>query len=254
VIDEGMTHGETAALAIEAPLPALIPVAGTDRYFPVRRIWCVGRNFADHAREMGADPGREPPFFFAKPADAIVPGGGEIPYPAATSDLQHEVELAVAIGQGGKDIAIGDAAAHIFGYAVALDMTRRDLQAEAKRLSRPWDMAKGFDQSCPISPIRKAAATETLDAASLWITVNGERRQQGIIADMIWSVPECIACLSSLVALQPGDLLLTGTPAGVSTVVPGDRLHAHCDGVGDLLVEYVPAAPSSCGGEDLSHG
>ncbi len=253
VIDEGMTHGKGKTLAIEASLPALIPVAGTDHYFPVRRIWCVGRNFADHAREMGADPEREPPFFFAKPADAIVPGGGKIAYPAATSDLQHEVELAVAIGRGGKGIAIGEAAAHIFGYAVALDMTRRDLQAEAKRLSRPWDMAKGFDQSCPISPIRLTAEVGTLAAASLWITVNGERRQQGGIADMIWSVPECIACLSSLVELRPGDLLLTGTPAGVSTVGAGDRLHAHCDEVGDLHVEYVAAAFAACDGEDLSH-
>lgn len=226
-------------LAVAAPKPALVPVAGDDSFFPVRRIWCVGRNYADHAREMNADPDREPPFFFAKPADTVVPGGGTIVYPPATADLQHEVELAVAIGTGGRDIAVDDAPAHVFGYAVALDMTRRDLQAEAKRMARPWDMGKGFDQSCPISPIVPADLAGSLGDPSIWLDVNGERRQQGQIGDMIWSIAECISYLSSLVSLEPGDLLLTGTPAGVAAVGPGDHLHAHCDGVGELHVDYV---------------
>ena len=223
---------------VDAPPPPAIPMMESDLVFPVRRIWCVGRNYADHAREMNADPDREPPFFFAKPADTIVPGGGVIDYPPATEDLQHEVELAVAIGRSGRNISVESATDHIYGYAIALDMTRRDLQAEAKRMSRPWDMAKGFDQSCPISAIRPANAVSSLDDLMLWLDVNGARRQQGLIGDMIWSIPECIAFLSTLVELQSGDLLLTGTPAGVAAVQPGDQLHAHCDGIAELSLEY----------------
>lgn len=219
------------------PVPA-IPIVGSDQLFPVRRIWCVGRNYAEHAREMGSDPTREPPFFFAKPGDAVVPLGGMLTYPAATQDLHHEVELAVAIGKGGRNIAVEEAAGHIFGYAVALDMTRRDLQAEAKRTARPWDMAKGFDQSCPISAIRTDADPASLAAARISLSVGGDLRQTARLGDMIWSVEECLAALSRLVELQPGDLLLTGTPAGVGPVAVGERLEALIEGVGQLHVEY----------------
>ncbi len=219
------------------PVPA-IPIAGSSQLFPVRRIWCVGRNYAEHAREMGSDPTREPPFFFAKPGDAVVPFGGVLAYPAATLDLHHEVELAVAIGKGGRDIGAADAAGHIFGYAVALDMTRRDLQAEAKRTARPWDMAKGFDQSCPISAIRTDIDAASFASARICLSVGGEVRQTAQLGDMIWSVEECVAALSRLVELQPGDLLLTGTPAGVGPVSAGEQLEAVCEGIGELQVEY----------------
>ena len=225
-------------LVIPAPPVALIPVKESDAFFPVRRIWCVGRNYADHAREMGADPVREPPFFFAKPTDAIVPSGGRIAYPVGTRKLHHEVELAVAIGKDGRNIDPIEAESHIFGYAIALDMTRRDIQDIAKTMRRPWDMAKGFDQSCPISEIQPRAAAKGVDAAAISLSINGQVRQQGAINQMIWSVAECIAVLSRLVELQPGDILLTGTPAGVGEVHPGDKLHAQCEGIGDLDVEY----------------
>jgi fumarylpyruvate hydrolase len=229
------------SFAFPAPPTPAIPIEGADLLFPVRRIWCVGRNYAEHAREMGGDALREPPFFFGKPAHAVVPGGGEVRYPAATNDLHHEVELAVAISGGGADIAVEDAHRHIFGWALALDMTRRDLQAEAKRMARPWDMAKGFDQSCPVGAIRPAAAAGTMNSGALWLLVNGEERQRGDLSDMIWSVPECIAALSRLVRLAPGDLLLTGTPAGVGPVAPGDVLKAHCALTPPLTVKYLPA-------------
>ena len=235
-----MTDPAVAArrLVIPAPPVALIPVKESDAFFPVRRIWCVGRNYADHAREMGADPVREPPFFFAKPTDAIVPCGGRVAYPVGTKKLHHEVELAVAIGKHGRNIDPSEAESHIFGYAIALDMTRRDIQDTAKTMRRPWDMAKGFDQSCPISEIQPRAAAKGVDAAAISLAINGQVRQQGAINQMIWSVAECISVLSRLVELQPGDILLTGTPAGVGEVHPGDKLHAQCEGIGDLDVEY----------------
>jgi fumarylpyruvate hydrolase len=225
-------------LVIPAPPVVLIPVNESDAYFPVRRIWCVGRNYADHALEMGADPVREPPFFFAKPTDAIVPSGGKIAYPVATKNLHHEVELAVAIHRSGRNIDPVEAENYIFGYAIALDMTRRDIQDSAKTLRRPWDMAKGFDQSCPISEIQPRATAGSLNAAAISLSINGQVRQQGATDQMIWSVAECIAVLSRLVELQPGDILLTGTPAGVGEVHPGDKLHAQCEGIGNLYVEY----------------
>ncbi|MFC2249285.1 fumarylacetoacetate hydrolase family protein [Labrys portucalensis] len=222
---------------IEPPPQAFVAVAGEAAVFPVRRIWCVGRNYADHAREMGADPTREPPFFFAKPADAVNPGG-LLPFPSQTSDLHHEIELVVAIGQGGRDIPVEQALDHVYGYAVGLDMTRRDIQAEAKKLSRPWELAKGFDQSCPIGAIVPAARIGHPDKGRIEVTVNGKVQQSGDLSQMIWSVPEAIAYLSRYVALAPGDLLMTGTPAGVSSVKPGDTLRGSCEGIGEIVVSY----------------
>src|SRR6267154_3587197 len=202
----------------EPPIVPSVAVAEMKARLPVRRIFCVGRNYAEHAREMGGDTNREPPFFFTKPADALVPMGGKLSFPIATKDLHYEVELAVALKGGGRQLSADAAQALIFGYAVALDMTRRDLQAEAKRLARPWDMAKGFDQSCPISALRPAASASTALRGELLLSVNGEVRQRGDLSDMIWSPSECLAVLSTLVELRAGDLLLTGTPAGVGAV------------------------------------
>ena len=223
---------------IPEPPRAAIPVEGSHELFPVRRIFCVGRNYAEHAREMGGDPNREPPFFFTKPADALVPMGGKLSFPIATKDLHHEVELAVALKGGGRQLSADAAQALIFGYAVALDMTRRDLQAEAKRLARPWDMAKGFDQSCPISALRPASAPTAL-RGELSLSVNGAMRQRGDLSDMIWSPSECLAVLSTLVELRAGDLLLTGTPAGVGAVAAGDVLEAKCALTPALQIQYL---------------
>lgn len=220
------------------PQPAL-PVFGTDLLFPVRRIWCVGRNYAEHAREMGHDPDREPPFFFAKPADAIVASGSTIPFPMATEDLHHEIELVVAIGQGGVAIDAERALEHVFGYAVGLDMTRRDRQAEAKRLARPWEMGKAFDRSAPMSAIAPASRIGHPVRGAIVLAVNGQIRQAGDLAQQIWSVAETIAHLSRLVELAPGDLIMTGTPAGVGPVRPGDRLEGRIEAVGELAVTYA---------------
>ncbi|OYD86081.1 MULTISPECIES: fumarylacetoacetate hydrolase family protein [Azospirillum] len=212
-----------------------VPVAGGDP-FPVRRIYCVGRNYAAHAREMGADPDREPPFFFMKPADAIVADGTAIPYPPRTANLHHEIELVVAIGTGGRDIPVERALDHVYGYGVGLDMTRRDLQNAAKKEGKPWDMGKGFDQSAPCGTLRRAADIGHPDKGSVTLSVNGELRQKGDLADLIWSVSETIAYLSGLVELQPGDLIYTGTPEGVGPVVAGDRLEGAVEGVGSIAV------------------
>ena len=220
------------------PLPA-VPVVGTAACFPVRRIYCVGRNYADHAREMGHDPEREPPFFFSKPADAIVPGGGDVAYPPQTANLQHEVELVVALAHGGRDIPVSAAAGAIFGYAVGFDLTRRDVQQRAKDKGHPWDMGKGFEQSAPLSAIVPVAAIGHPMAGAITLRVNGEARQSGDLRQMTWSVPEVIAKLSEYVTLAPGDLIFTGTPAGVSTVVRGDVLVGQVDGVGALTIRLV---------------
>ncbi|MBP2311560.1 fumarylacetoacetate hydrolase family protein [Azospirillum soli] len=212
-----------------------VPVAGGDP-FPVRRIYCVGRNYAAHAREMGADPDREPPFFFTKPADAVVADGGTVPYPPATSNLHHEIELVVAIGRGGRDIPVESALEHVYGYAVGLDMTRRDLQNAAKKEGKPWDMGKGFDHSAPCSAIRRAADIGHPAKGAVTLLVNGELRQKGDLSDLIWSVSETISYLSGLVELQPGDLIYTGTPEGVAAVTTGDRLEGAVEGVGTLTV------------------
>ena len=215
------------------PAQPAVAIAGRSERFPVHRIYCVGRNYAAHAREMGKDPNREAPFFFSKPADAIAAHGATLPFPTRTSDLHHEIELVVALGKGGANIGVAQASQHIFGYAVGLDLTRRDLQAEAKDKGRPWDTAKGFDRSAPISAITPGA---TLDNGRIWLRVNGDLRQQGMLADMIWSVPEIIAELSTLYELAPGDLIFTGTPAGVAAIQPGDRLEGGVDGLETLRI------------------
>jgi fumarylpyruvate hydrolase len=222
---------------IPAPAVTTVAVAGTDAVFPVARVFCVGRNYAEHSIEMGGDPEREPPFFFMKPADAVV-SGGTLPFPTQTQDLHHEVELVVALGEGGREIPVEEALDRVFGYAVGLDMTRRDMQAVAKETRRPWDMAKGFDQSAPISPIRAAEEIGHPTRGAVWLRINGELRQEGDLAQQIWTVPETIAYLSTLLTLRAGDLLMTGTPKGVGRVEPGDRLDGHIDGVGDLSVAY----------------
>jgi len=216
-------------------LPTL-PVADSDTAFPVRRIYCVGRNYAAHAREMGHDPDREPPFFFAKPADSIVPNGGDITYPVATQNLHPEIELVVALGQGGWNIPVGKANNFIYGYSVGLDLTRRDMQGVAKDMGRPWDLSKGFDNAAPMSAIRPVSETGILESGVISLTVNGKLRQKGNLADMIWNVPETINCLSGLIELKSGDLIFTGTPAGVAGIERGDVLVGHVDGLDDLHV------------------
>jgi fumarylpyruvate hydrolase len=223
--------------AIAPPDVTTVDVAGTDAVFPVARVYCVGRNYAEHAVEMGHDPDREPPFFFMKPADAVV-GAGTLPFPTQTHELHHEVELVVALAEGGRDIPVERALDHVFGYAVGLDMTRRDLQEVAKKAGRPWDMAKGFDQSAPTGQIRIVEDIGHPTKGAIWLRINGEPRQEGDLDQQIWKVPETISFLSTLVALRPGDLIMTGTPKGVGRVEPGDRLDGHIDGVGALSVSY----------------
>jgi fumarylpyruvate hydrolase len=218
---------------IAPPATIAVPVAGGG-LFPVRRIFCVGRNYAEHAREMGHDPEREPPFFFTKPADALVTGGADTPYPSATSDLHHEIELVAAIGLEGTDISADAALDHVWGYAAGIDLTRRDLQNVAKKLARPWDMAKAFDHSAPIGDLAPAVKIGHPTAGRIALSVNGDVRQQGDLGDLIWSVAEAIAYLSSFVTLKPGDLLFTGTPAGVAAVSRGDRLEGAIEGVGSI--------------------
>jgi fumarylpyruvate hydrolase len=222
------------------PVPSLA-VEGSDARFPVGRIYCVGRNYADHAREMGHDPDREPPFFFMKAANSIVPHGSTIAYPVGTKDVHHEIEMVVALAKGGKDIPVEKALDHVWGYAVGLDMTRRDIQGEAKKLGRPWEMGKSFDESAPISALRPASAVGHPAKGAIWLEVNGQVKQKGDLAMQIWSVPEQINYLSKLITLQPGDLIFSGTPAGVGPVKAGDKLHGHVDGVGDLEVTYRAA-------------
>ncbi|MNR94898.1 Fumarylpyruvate hydrolase [compost metagenome] len=214
-------------------------IAGDAKRFPIRRIFCVGKNYADHAREMGGDPTREPPFFFSKPADAVVSGTADIAMPSRTDNLHHEIELVMALGQGGANIAAQDALATVFGYAVGNDLTRRDLQADAKAGARPWDMAKGFDHSAVLSPIRPVAEIGHPAPARIWLSVNGALRQDGDIADMIWPVGDIIAELSTYVELQPGDLIYTGTPAGVGRISPGDLVEGGIDGIGTIANRFV---------------
>lgn len=222
-------------LVIPAPAATTIPVIGGDS-FPVRRIYCVGRNYAAHAREMGADPDREDPFFFMKPADAIVPTGSTIPYPVKTRDYQHEIEMVVALKGGGSDVPVAKALDLVFGYAVGLDMTRRDIQGEAKKMGRPWDMGKGFDQSAPCAPISPASKVGHIGKGAIWLKVNGKIRQKSDLELLIWSIPETISYLSGLVTLAPGDLIYSGTPEGVAAVVKGDKLEGHVDGLTDLAI------------------
>jgi len=228
-----------SSYVIQAPVQPSLGVVNSEQRFPVRRVFCVGRNYGAHAREMGSDPNREPPFFFAKPADAVVPAGGAVPYPPATQDLHHEVELVVALGAGGADIDPAKALDLVWGYGVGLDLTRRDLQAVAKDSGRPWDMAKGFDASAPCSDLVPAATLGHPQDARIWLEVNGQLKQEGNLNEMIWSIPEVIATLSRLVTLAPGDLIYTGTPAGVAALKPGDQLRGGVDGVAEFALSIA---------------
>ena len=216
---------------ITAPETASVAVAGSSARFPVRRVFCVGRNYAAHAREMGSDPNREPPFFFTKPADAVIPASGAVPYPPSTNDLHHEIELVVALKAGGKDIDAAQALELVWGYGVGLDLTRRDLQAVAKDAGRPWDMAKGFDASAPCSALHPVSDVGHPAQARIWLEVNGSLRQEGNLDEMIWPIADVIASLSRLVTLAPGDLIYSGTPSGVGALQPGDRVRGGVDGV-----------------------
>ncbi|WP_299752049.1 fumarylacetoacetate hydrolase family protein [uncultured Tateyamaria sp.] len=220
--------------------PASVAVAGSEDRFPIRRIFCVGRNYAAHAREMGKDPDREPPFFFTKPADAVVDSPCTIPYPPLTADLHHEIELVIAIGTGGANIPADAVMDHVWGAGVGIDMTRRDLQAEAKKMGRPWDWAKAFDFSAPMSPLVPLQNVPSLTAGRIWLAVNGEVRQDADIADLIWPVREHVAYLSQAVTLAPGDLIMTGTPAGVGAVKTGDVMTGGVEGIAEIEVTVGP--------------
>jgi len=219
---------------IAVPKTPSLAVEGQSARFPLRRVYCVGRNYSEHAREMGHDPDREPPFFFSKPADAVVPASGSVPYPTLTEDLHYEVELVVAIAQGGKNIAVADALSHVWGYTVGVDLTRRDLQAQAKKMGRPWDFAKGFDASAPASPLLPVSQTGHPATGKIWLEVKGEQRQRGDLSDQIWQVADVISYLSQAVELQPGDLIYTGTPAGVGAVQRGDVITGGIEGLSDF--------------------
>ena len=221
-----------------APMQPSVEVKGTGNRFPVRRIFCVGRNYAAHAREMGNDD-REPPFFFTKPADAVVANNASIPYPPRTANFHHEVELVVAIGSSGVNVAKGDASALIYGYAVGIDLTRRDLQNDSKDNGRPWDTSKGFDRSAPIAAIHPRKDVGLIETGEIWLKVNGKDRQRANLAEMTWKVPEIIAELSTLFELAPGDLIFTGTPAGVGPLVRGDAVEAGIDGLTSLQTKIV---------------
>ena len=224
---------------IEVPKTTALPVEGETATFPVRRIYCVGRNYADHAREMGHDPDREPPFFFQKPTDAIVPNNQTIPFPVGTKDLHHEIELVVAIGTGGKNIPQDKALDHVYGYGVGLDMTRRDLQDEAKQLRRPWETGKSSDSSGPVGPIYPVSAVGHLGKGRISLSVDGQMRQDADLADMVWSVAEQIAILSSYYELKAGDVIFSGTPEGVGRVDRGQVMVGAIDGLGEIHLKVV---------------
>ena len=228
--------------AVPAPQTYTLAISGSDEVFPVNRVFCVGRNYAAHAREMGKDPDRDPPFFFMKPACAVVQAGEqtiEIPYPPMTANFHHEIELVVTIAKGGKDISEADALSHVHGYAVGLDMTRRDLQLEARDKGRPWEFGKAFAGSAPIGPVVPAAKIGHPSSATISLTVNDQPRQSSDTAKLIWSVAESIAYLSRYETLEPGDVIMTGTPEGVNAVVPGDVMKGHIDGLGDIVVRVA---------------
>jgi len=221
-----------------------VPVHGSAERFPVRHIYCVGRNYAEHAREMGGDPNKEPPFFFTKPFDAIVPvvppAIGDVRYPLGTKDYHFEIELVVAIGSVGVRVAPENALDLVWGYGVGLDMTRRDLQGQAKKTGRPWDYGKSFAQSAPIAPLHPVSEVGHIGKGAIWLDVNGERKQAGDIADMVWDVPHTLSFLSQYYDLMPGDLIFSGTPAGVGPCVAGDTLHGHVNGLSDLRIHITP--------------
>jgi fumarylpyruvate hydrolase len=220
-----------------APIPTL-PIAGSDQVFPIRRVYCVGRNYAEHAIEMGHDPNREPPFFFQKNPDNVVTDG-KFPYPPQTKDVHHEIELVVALGKGGANIPAEKALDYIYGYAVGLDMTRRDLQGEAKKMGRPWEVGKAVEASAPCGPLVPAAKIGHLTKGAVWLDVNGQRRQTGDLSQLIWNIPETIAYLSGLFTLAAGDLIMTGTPAGVGAVKKGDVMKGGVEGIGEIEVRVV---------------
>jgi fumarylpyruvate hydrolase len=224
---------------IPPPPQATLDVAGTSKKFPVRRIWCVGRNYIEHIREMGQDE-RAPPFFFAKPADAVVPDGGTVPYPSLTKDMHHEVELVVALKSGGINIPVAKANDCIYGYGVGIDLTRRDLQVASRELKRPWEVGKAFDASAPCGPLKPASEIGHPAKGRITLKVNGQVRQDGDLNQLIWNVPEIIAKLSEMVALEAGDIIMTGTPAGVAATVAGDKLECEVEGVGKLTVTIGP--------------
>ena len=224
----------TATYVLTPPEQATLSVAGSAERFPVHRVYCVGRNYAAHAVEMGHDPDKEPPFFFQKNPDNLIADATAFPYPPATEDVHHEIELLVALKSGGENIAVENALDHVFGYGVSLDMTRRDLQGEMKKLGRPWEIGKAFEMSAPAGPVLPVSQVGHPDAGEIWLKVNGETRQSGDLNQMIWKTPEMISILSTLFVLQPGDVILTGTPAGVGPVQRGDSLHGRVAGVGEL--------------------
>ena len=224
---------------IQPPSQASLSVAGSDKQFPVHRVYCVGRNYAAHAVEMGHDPDKEPPFFFQKNPDNLIADASEFPYPKASSDVHHEIELLVALHTGGEDINVQHALNCVYGYAVSLDMTRRDLQGEMKKLGRPWEIGKAFEKSAPAGPIYPASEVGHPTAGDIWLKVNDDIRQSGDLNQMIWKTAEMISILSKLFTLQPGDVILTGTPAGVGPVDRGDMLHGHIEGIGDLRVKVT---------------
>jgi fumarylpyruvate hydrolase len=226
------------ALVLDPPSVTLAPVAGTEAMFPVRRVYCIGRNYAAHAIEMGHDPDREPPFFFQKNPDNL-DFSGRFPYPAKSTDVHHEIEMVVALAKGGSDIPVARALDHVYGYAVGLDMTRRDLQGIAKEMGRPWEIGKAFERSAPMGPIVPAAEIGHPAAGRVVLEVNGTVRQKGDLNQMIWKVPEMIAYLSEYFTLAAGDVIMTGTPSGVAAVVRGDVMHASIEGVGELTVTVV---------------
>lgn len=216
-----------------------VAISGSEKRFPVRRIFCVGRNYAAHARELGNDE-RDPPFFFTKPADAVVDSGATIPYPPLTRNLHHEVELVVAIGSPGFAIPAGEAAGHVWGYGVGVDLTRRDLQDAAKKAARPWDWSKAFDRSAPCGALRPVGESRLPTEGRIWLSVNGSVRQQGDLSEMIWPVADIVSACSEAVELRPGDLIFTGTPAGVGPLQPGDRVSAGVDGIGEIAIGIGP--------------
>ena len=226
---------DSKAYVIPQPPQAIIPVAGAGRYFPVRRLWCVGRNYVEHIKEMGQDV-REPPFFFAKPADAIVPDDGTVPYPSLTKDMHHEVELVVALKSGGRNIKTEQALDCIYGYGVGIDLTRRDLQIASRDIKRPWEIGKAFDYSAPCGPLRAAAEIGHPEKGRVTLKVNGKVRQDGNLDQMIWKVPEIISKLSEMVELAAGDIIMTGTPSGVAATVAGDKIECEIERVGTLRV------------------
>jgi fumarylpyruvate hydrolase len=213
-----------------------VAVAGSSEQFPVHRIYCIGQNYAAHAREMGSDPERQDPVWFMKPADSVVPDGSTVDYPPRTNNLHHEIELVVALQKGGRNIRADSARELIYGYAVGLDLTRRDIQEALRKSSKPWDPAKSFEQAAPISAIHPVSDIGHPDSGRIWLNVNGKLRQEGDIADLIWSIPEALAELSTLFTLAPGDLLFTGTPSGVGPLVTGDKLSGGVEGVGELNI------------------